>query len=221
MLKRNLLLIFCFVISFGIAQEDSSNTHKKYWEDQLYFGLNYNVLINQPSGVDPSKVSYGVQLGYIKDIPVNKKGTTAFGLGIGYSYDFFSHSLVVNNAEEFSINANVSNNKLKIYNVEVPIQFRIRTSDAVTYSFWRLYVGARFSYTFSHKFQYTLADEDLEFFNIDNFNKFQTGIEFSGGYGAFNLYAYYGLTPIFDNALLNDENINTSILKIGLIFYLL
>jgi len=128
---------------------------------------------------------------------------------------------LVVDSSDFFVNNNASSNKLKLYNVEFPIQLRIRTSDAVTYSFWRLYVGARLNYTFFHKFQYSLEDEDFEFSDLDSFNKFQTGIEFSGGYGAFNFYMYYGLSPIFKDVFLNDEAISTSVAKFGLIFYLL
>jgi len=202
------------------SQKDSISSNNKYWEDQLYFGLTYNVLTNQPSSVSDSEVSYGFSLGYIKDIPLNKKGITAFGIGLGYNYDFFSHGLVVNSSD-FSVNNAVTNNKIKTYNIEVPIQFRIRTSDAVTYSFWRVYFGARLSYNFFNKFQYTFEGEDFNITNVDTYNKFQTGLELSAGYGAFNFYAYYGITPIFDNAKLNGDDIETSILKLGLIFYLL
>jgi len=71
-----------FLVFLGIksyAQIDSLNTKGSYWEDQLYFGITYNVLLGQPEGVEASNVSYGFSAGYIKDIPLNKEGTIAFG----------------------------------------------------------------------------------------------------------------------------------------------
>ena len=224
MLNKNyfLLFIISFITLNTFSQKDSLNVNSKYWEDQLYFRLSYNILQNQPSGVGPTNVSYGFSTGYIKDIPLNKKGSRAIGIGVGYSYDFFDQDLVVNSSDFIKDEDNtVNNNKLKIYDIELPIQFRIRTSDAVTYSFWRVYFGARFSYNLLHKFQYIDDGLDYEFKNLSTYNKFQSGIEFSAGYGAFNFYVYYALTPLFSNATLVDEVINTSILKLGLVFYLL
>jgi len=222
MIKRiSFSLFFLFAITLHLhAQKDSLNVNKSYWEDQLYFSLTYDVLKEQPSTLESSEVSYGFSTGYIKDLPVNKKGTIAFGIGVGYSYDIFSHDLVVK-SNSFEVDSDVSSNRFKMYNIEFPIQFRWRTSDDVTYSFWRVYLGSRLSYNFFNKFQYVLEEIDYSFSNIESYNKLQTGIELSAGYGAFNFYMYYGLSPIFKDAFLNEEVISTSVAKFGLIFYLL
>ena len=219
--KMRLSLLFLMFLGIkSYAQIDSLNTKGSYWEDQLYFGITYNVLLGQPEGVEASNVSYGFSAGYIKDIPLNKEGTIAFGAGLGYSYDLYTHGLVVDDTS-FFLNSEVNSNRFKTSNIEVPLQFRWRTSDAVTYAFWRVYFGVRVSYNFFNRFQYSLSGEDFEFTNLDTFNKFQTGLELSAGYGAFNFYAYYGLSPVFKDAFLDNERIDTKILKVGLIFYLL
>ncbi len=215
-------LLFCLIFSLGklSAQIDTLQTKKTYWEDQLYVVINYNILRNQPSGLDPSGVSYGFSLGFIKDIPLNKEGTLALGTGIGYNYDLFSHSLAFDGSVFFT-DDDVNTNRLKMYNVEFPIQLRWRTSDSETYSFWRVYFGPKFSYNFFHKFQYQLSGDNFEFSGLETFNNFQSGLELSAGYGAFNLYVYYGLSPVLKGAFLDDQAINSSILKLGLVFYIL
>lgn len=221
-MKKFIEVIFLLLVTSNIfSQKDSLDVNSKYWEDQLYINITYNIFNNQPEDVSTSEFSYGLSFGYIKDIPLNKKNTFAFGIGLGYNYDLFTHSLVVNNTNNFTVNEAISSNKLKTHNIEFPLQIRWRTSDAVTYSFWRIYAGVRISYNLANKFSYTLEDEDFNFNNIDNYNRLQTGIELSVGYGAFNLYTYYGLSSVYDNATYNAENIDTSILKLGLIFYLL
>lgn len=220
-MKKQFLIITLLTITLSIfSQKDSLKVNNSYWEDQLYINITYNSLYNQPDGIASSEFSSGIGFGYIKDIPLNKNNTFAFGIGIGYNYDLYTHSLVITDSG-FSTDIVASLNKLKTHNIEFPIQIRWRTSDAVTYSFWRIYAGLRLSYNISNKFSYTASNQDYTFKNIDTYNKLQTGVELSIGYGAFNLYSYYGLSPIYKNALYNNESVSTTIFKVGLIFYLL
>jgi len=200
-MKKELLIYVLLIFSLGMyAQIDSLKIGDSYWEDQLYVNVTYNILVNQPEGVENSQLSYGV--------------------GLGYNYDFYNQSLVVQD-NIFTVNNEASSNRLNLHNLELPIQIRWRTSDAVTYSFWRVYLGVKVSYNLSNTFSYTLNNEDIRIRNIDSFNRFQTGLELSFGYGAFNFYTYYGLSTLYDDAVLVNETINTKALKLGLIFYLL
>lgn len=222
-MKDRFFLFVLFLSVSIVAQQDSLKLGERYWEDQLYIKFTYNVLNKQPKNIDNNGFSYGVSVGYIKDLPFSKAGNWAAGIGLGYSYDSFSHNLqVVNNLGEIKISENsVSSNKIKLHGIEFPIQLRWRNSDAVTYSFWRIYAGVRLSYNFSNKFRYRLNNKNYSFTNIPTYNNFQTGLELSVGYRAFNFYVYYGLTPMYKKALLNNQEIGTRVAKFGLIFYLL
>lgn len=217
------LISFLFLINSvtSFAQKDSLQVETRYWEDQLYISVSYNTLTKQPKSVNGSGFSYGISGGYIKDIPFNIKGKWAAGIGLGYSYDVFSHDLLISSSEVFSADAGKSSNKFKLHTIEVPLQIRWRNSDATTYSFWRIYTGIRLGYNISNSFKNNENNQSYTLSNINAFNKFQTGLEFSAGYGAVNFYVYYGLTPMYKNAKLNGEKINTKIAKFGLIFYLL
>jgi len=46
-------------------------------------------------------------------------------------------------------------------------------------------------------------------------------VTLSAGYDEFNIHIFYGLTPVFKDSNLNGEEINTKILKFGLVFYFL
>jgi len=220
-MKKKILIVLLFLINSNLfSQNDSINVNPKYWEDQLYIGVAYNIFNNQPDAVDASEFSAGLSFGYIKDIPLNKGNTFAAGIGIGYNYDLYTHTLVANETN-FTINDDASLNKLKTHNIEFPIQIRWRTSDAINYSFWRIYAGMRVTYNLYNKFSYTLEGEDFAFKNINSYNKVQTGIELSVGYGAFNLYTYYGLSSVYKDATFDNETIQTNIIKLGVIFYLL
>lgn len=213
-----LLLLFFQIVAF--CQKDSLRLGTRYWEDQLYISVTYNVLNKQLEGLGGNAFSYGLSAGYIKDIPFNKKGKWATGVGIGYNYDSFSHGLRV--FEDGNITTeSVSSNKIRLHNIEFPIQLRWRNSDAVTYSFWRIYAGVRLNYNFSNIFKYTFNNQNYKFSDIPIYNNFQTGLELSVGYGTFNFYMYYGLAPMYKNVYINKKSVDTRIAKFGLIFYLL
>ncbi len=219
--------ILSFFILFSVfniqAQNDSLQIGDKYWEDQLYINVSYNVLNNQPVEVSKSGFSYGFSGGYIKDIPFNKSGKVALGIGLGYGFDSFSHNLKVikGNPNRFESGSDLKSNKLRLHNIEIPIEFRWRTSTANTYSFWRIYAGLKVSYNISNVFTYTDVNVPVNISNLNEFNKWQTGLTMSAGYGTFNFHVYYGLTSLFKNASINNNPINTKIVRLGLSFYLL
>lgn len=213
------LSLICPLITF--SQKDSLQLGDRYLEDQLYIGITYNVFLKQPSNADESGFSFGVSTGYIKDIPFNRKGKWAAGIGLGYNYGTFSHDLLIDSSDNFSIDALASLNRIRLHNIEMPIQLRWRDSDSVTYSFWRVYAGVRLSYNIANTFKYTVNNQNFRFTDVGVYNKFQTGLELSVGYGVINFFVYYGLTPMYKNAFINKEAINTKIAKFGLIFYLL
>ncbi|MFY7670325.1 porin family protein [Tenacibaculum sp. MEBiC06402] len=213
-----LSIMFC---SYSVAQRDSLRLGQKYWEDQLYMAISYNVMRNQPESAETTGFSYSLSFGYIKDVPFTKKGNFSAGLGVGYSYSSFNHDLQVVDDNTLQIADGIVANKLKTHNLEFPIQFRWRTSDAVTYSFWRVYAGLNLSYNLNNSFSYELNTQAVEFSNIPIYNKFQSGLELSAGYGAFNFYFYYGLSPVYQNVEINGDEVTSKITKFGLIFYLL
>lgn len=220
-MKKLLTICLLFFSMFLVAQKDSLQLGEPYWEDQLYFSVSYNILDKQPKGAESNAFSYGLSLGYIKDIPFNRKGNWAAGIGIGYNYDSFNHRLQVDEKGNLTLNSAINSSKIKLHNLELPIQLRWRTSNAVTYSFWRVYAGIRLSYNLNNNFSYTLNNQYYNYNNINSYNNFQTGLEFSAGYSAFNFYIYYGLTPIYKKITINEVPVNTQIIKLGLVFYLL
>lgn len=212
-MKYFFTLIF---LSFSyLIFSQKTNLPERYWEDQLYASVTYNTLNNQPSNLSKNKFSYGIGFGYIKDIPFNRLGKWALGLGLGYGFDVFNHKMHIDNSENFSPSTN--DNKLYLHNLEFPIQLRWRNSDAKKYAFWRIYGGVRLSYNINN----TYSSDTKTIKNIKAYNKFQTGLELSVGYNSINFYIYYGLNPLFKDVKINNEQINTRIARLGVIFYIL
>lgn len=223
-MKRLLFFIVLLSGAFAFGQKDSLQLGEKYRDDQLYVSFTYNQLFSQPSPIGGSGFSYGFSGGFIKDIPFTKEGDLSIGIGIGYGFDSFNHGLKVtelNNVYSFSVDNTISSNKFSMHTLEFPLEFRWRTSNAKKYKFWRIYTGVKFGYNLTNKFNYVENSTAVGLKNIPNFRKFQYGLTISAGYDAFNAHIYYGLTPILENATLGTTTIDTKILKIGLVFYIL
>ena len=215
------LLFFVYKIS---AQKDSLQLGDRYAEDQIYASISYAQFFNQPNTISKSDFSYAVSIGFVKDIVLNKNGNVSLAFGVGYGFDFFNHELKIeelNDITSFSTAASLDSNVFKSHNLEFPLELRWRTSNARKYDFWRIYGGVKFLYNLSNKFQFVENSTEFVFKNVNSYNSFQYGLSLSAGYDAFNVNFYYSLFPLFNKATINGEEINTSILKFGLIFYIL
>lgn len=200
-----------------------------YKEDQFYVGITYNLLGNIPSNLSQSGFSTGFHLGFIKDIPINKKRNLAIGIGVGYSANSFNQNLLVNKDSFGNFGYSIlsdsdtySKNKFSMHLIELPIEFRWRTSTATDYDFWRIYTGFKLGYVFTNTTKYAGDLGVLKYNNINEFNNFQYGLTLSVGYNTWNLHLYYALSSIFSNdAKLNGDKIEVNAIKVGLMFYIL
>lgn len=219
-MKKSFLVLLLIFSTSAFAQRDSLNLGDRYFEDQLYFGLTFNQLYNQPTDVVGSGFSYGVNFGYLKDVPLNKKGSFSLALGLGYSFDSFNHGFKLSSVDDvvvFDVIANISSNSFKTHFLEVPFEVRWRTSTANKYKFWRIYTGIKFGYNLKNSFSY----DNTTYNNVERFDKFQYGLTLSAGYSTFNFNLYYGLKPLFKDATSGEPTIGTKVLRMGIIFYIL
>ncbi len=229
--------MFLYFVSLGILVMSQNNNnadnvelYKDYREDQFYASVTYNLLNNRPNGVSQNGFSSGFHLGFIRDMPINKRRNLAIGLGLGLSSNSYNQNisiLEIDDAIIFNIiderEINVSKNKFTSYLVEFPLEFRWRTSSASQYNFWRIYTGFKLGYVLYNSAKFKSDNGNQTLSNIDDFDKIQYGLTLSVGYDTWNFHLYYGLNPIFngDNAVINDNAIDTMALKIGLMFYIL
>lgn len=226
-----LLFIIPFLSPAVLAQVDVSKTKvidSLYREDQFYLGITYNLLSNKPDGVSQNGFSTGLHLGVIRDMPINKKRNKAIGVGLGLSANTYNHNLLISNTNQdiaFSVldgnTVDYTKNRFYTYVLEMPLQYRWRTSTATEYSFWRIYTGLKVGYVFASGSKFVGSPNDIKITNNAIFNKIQYGLSISAGYNTWNFYLYYGLNDIFDTATINQEPLNLSAIKVGLMFFIL
>ncbi|TGV02371.1 porin family protein [Flavivirga rizhaonensis] len=216
--------VYCFAQEINDKEVDSL-----YREDQFYAGVTYNLLGNMPKDVEQSGFSLGFHLGFIKDMPINKNRNVAIGVGLGYSSNSFNQNLLVDKDNmgkaTYSVlkdNNTFIKNKFSNHLIELPIEFRWRTSTATEYDFWRIYTGFKLGYVFTHTTKYRGDLGRIRYTNIEDFNNFQYGLTLSAGYNTWNIFLYYALNPIFSSdANLDGNKIDMNTIKIGLMFYIL
>ncbi|WP_405562955.1 porin family protein [Polaribacter sp. Asnod6-C07] len=221
------IIYFALFLFFSLnvyAQKDSLQLGDRYAEDQIYTSISYAQFFDQPEGISRSGFSYALSFGFIKDFTLNKKGNVAIAFGVGYGFDFYNHELKVeefNNITSFSDGSSLTSNLFKTHSLEFPLELRWRTSTAKKYNFWRIYGGVKFLYNLSNKFEFEENSTVFTYKNVSSYNQFQYGLTLSAGFDEFNINIFYSLTPVFESATFNGEDINSSILKFGLIFYIL
>lgn len=224
------IVILSLVSCQSILGQDSikSITDNLYREDQFYFGVTFNLLGKLPQDMSQNGFSSGFHLGFIRDMPINKSRTLAFGLGLGYSANSFNQNLLISTDQQGELNyqilesASFTKNKFSMHLVELPFEFRWRTSTTDSYKFWRIYSGFKFGYVLASTSKFIGSPQNIKLKNIDHFEKIQYGFTLSVGYNTWNAYLYYALNPIFKNeANIDGKSIDVNAIKIGLIFYIL
>jgi hypothetical protein len=206
---------------------DSSKVNPRYFEDQFYLGITYNFLLGQPEGVNQQNLSYGLQGGFIKDLPFNSDRTIGMGIGLGLGLNTYYANIRATeqvDGVQYTVideNEQYKRSKLETHLVELPIEFRWRNSNAEVYKFWRIYTGIKFAYVYDSRSKFVSDLEKVSFSNPDS-RKLQYGLTFNFGYNSFNAHIYYSLTNLLnDNVILGQESIKMKPLRVGLIFYIL
>ncbi|MUU79297.1 porin family protein [Winogradskyella endarachnes] len=231
---KNVVFLILILISYiGNSQSDkldNFDTDYQYREDQFYASVTYNIINHKPSGVSQSGFSSGFNIGFIRDMPINKNRNIAFGIGLGLSSNSYNQKNLlieeVANGVTFTIidedDYDVSKNKFTTYLIEVPFEFRWRTSNAEDYNFWRIYTGFKVGYLLYNSVKFESETLNSNLYNSGSFEKLQYGLTLSAGYSTWNFYLYYGLNPIFDSSLkLEESGIEMKPINIGLMFYIL
>ena len=225
--KYKYCLIIFFLLSFVESQAQvnkDSLIDVKYLEDQLYLSITYAILNNKPAEISQNGFSGGFSIGFIKDIPLNAMRNVGVAIGVGYAHNSYVQNLKISRESQttlFELADDYKSNRFGISAIEMPIELRWRTSTPQKYSFWRIYGGVKISYLVAMKTKFKNADVFITTNNIPELNKIQYGLTLAAGYSTWNIYCYYGLSPLFKSAVFNGQNLDLKDINIGLKFYIM
>ena len=231
------LFLGCFLFLFVLpvfSQENTSieNAPKVkidslYREDQFYFSFTLNTLQNKPIGLTQDKFSPGFSLGFLRDMPLNKKRTFAIAPGLGVTYNNYIQNLAITESNDVPVysvidsDVDYNKNKFSLLSIDVPLELRWRSSTFESHKFWRIYGGFKMSYLIYDKSVYQDSQGKIVVTNNKDFNNFQYGAYIASGYNSINVYAYYGLNALFQSAKTTTQSIDMNSLNVGIIFYIL
>lgn len=237
--KFLLLFLWFFAPFLSFAQDKEEASYKisdtiptvldsLYREDQFYIGFSFDLLLNKPSTISQSAFSGGLHLGFMRDFSLNKKRNTGLAAGIGWSIDTYGQNLFIGEAESGetifrSLNSSIdySTNRFSTQTVELPVEFRWRTSTSETYKFWRIYTGLKLGYVYYFRSNFVQPDNQVLQTKVPEFDRMRLGATFTFGYNTFNFQFYYSLNSLFKDGKVDGEPLGMSPFKIGLMFYVL
>ncbi|PIE48507.1 MAG: hypothetical protein CSA40_00065 [Flavobacteriales bacterium] len=214
-------LIILFVQTAGLMAQDSLLIGKPYLEDQLYFGITYNHLLNKQEVISQNGLSLGLQAGFIKDIPLNRNRNKGLAIGLGYEYSKFQSNLLPQD-QTFSLVGDFNKNKFETHSITIPFEFRFRTSNDHKYKFWRVYIGGKVSYVLYSRAVFVNSEQSIKT-SIPYLNPWQAGPQIALGYNAFNAYFFWNIIPVFQGAPVLDNAYDPNkltFIKMGLQFYI-
>ena len=218
-MRKLLLLLFLGSALQAAAQDEVTS----FREDQIYFSIAYPYFSDAPSELIQNKLSYSFSLGFIRDMPINKKRTLAVGLGLGWE-----SSTVFNNMQfevlddavtATAIQGKYQKNVLNMQSFAVPFELRWRSATELKHAFWRIYSGM----SFHLPIQLTAKNTSLEGVQKStslpqSSTLLRWNIHF--GFNTWNISIAHDLRPWAKSNTTNNS-FDIKFTKIGLIFYIL
>lgn len=232
----SILLLFALQGGNVLAQSDEEEEQalvldSLYREDQIYVGLGLDLLTNKPDDISQNGFSGHFSLGFIHDMPFNKRRNKSIGVGLGLGIDVYNQNLFIGEQpdnittiyNEVPRDVGKTTNRFSFYSIQMPLEYRWRTSTVTDYTFWRIYTGLQLEYIYHFKSTFEQTGNSVTQTDIPELNQLQYGLTFAFGYSAFNLKVYYGLSTLFneDARLENGDEVSLQVLRLGLQFYFL
>ena len=217
------LVTIIYLLSLGLYSQYSPDS-KFYREDQFFIGSTYFIQTEKIDEFKQNGFSGNFQVGFVRDLPLNKNSTKALGIGFGYELNYFTSNIQPaeqNDRIDYRIIVSrflESKNKITFSSISLPIEYRWRKSSIDKYKFWRIYSGFKIKKNFSLKSNPSYGSDTV----IKDFNDWTSSIYINAGYNTWNISLEYDLNPIIeDKKTINGDNLNISFLRLGLIFYFL
>jgi len=231
-----LFVITCTMIVHAQTETDDifgllANTEKQKMRTEDYFisEVFSDIWQQTPQGLKTATLNRGYNANILMDYPLGKSNF-AFAIGLGLSFhNMYSNSILnremdtIGNYTQNSVFTEIpesfsyKNNKLTLMYLDIPLEFRFRTKN-LTDNF-KFALGFKAGYNIKNYTKYhgdkldgTLAHDggaaSIKFkeYNIPNIENLRYGITARIGYGRYNLFAYYALTPLMTKGKSNADD---------------
>lgn len=177
-------------------------------KDRLVVDFSYDMLLNLPDSIKMKGFSRGVNVYFTYDIVIGKsRFSVAPGIGIGNNNYFHKYSISSDSLGtyfgKYPDGANVKRSKIALSYADIPVELRYRSPLNKKGNSWKIAAGIKAGIMIQNKWKYKGDDfgrgEKFKTYDIENVNKFRYGVMLRGGYGIWNLFAYYSLSDVFND----------------------
>ncbi|HZH68477.1 MAG TPA: porin family protein [Chitinophagales bacterium] len=176
--------------------------------DRIVIDFSYDMLLNLPDSIKTKGFSRGINVYFTYDIVLgNSRFSIAPGIGFGSNNYFMNYKISSDTAgvyfDEFDKEVKPKKSKIGLTYIDIPVELRFRSKPNKKGTSWKLAAGFKAGYMIQNKWKYKGTDfgmgKKFKQFDIEHVNKFRYGVMLRGGYGIWNLFAYYSLSDVFNN----------------------
>jgi hypothetical protein len=175
-------------------------------DDRLILDLTLDNYAVRPASLEVNIIkSRGVNIKLMKDRLI-RNTLFSFGYGLAFgSQNFDTDRFIIvddtlGHTYFVSIDpaVDVKTNKLSVNYLDLPFEFRFRTSPNTKNNSFKIALGFKIGVLLQSHVKYEDDGGKLKLFNINNLNKYRYGVDSRIGYGIWGLNAYYSLISLFD-----------------------
>ncbi len=176
--------------------------------DRLVVELSYDMLLNLPDSIKTKGFSRGANVYFTYDVVLgHSRFSIAPGIGVGNNNYFMKYHISSDSLgthfNSFEEGIKVKKSKIALSYIDIPVELRYRSPLNKKGTSWKLAAGFKVGYMVQNKWKYKGDDfgngEKFKKYNIEHLNKFRYGVMLRGGYGIWNLFAYYSLSEVFND----------------------
>ncbi len=201
-----------FLSSYSSAQIDANTNDSKDWKnnrDRIIFQFGYAGWLHSDSVLKTEWFSRSASIYFNYDVQFGKSNFS-FAPGIGLTSDnvYLNSGISIDdstNVSSFFLLPNqdaVKSNKISITYIDVPLELRFRTKPDKHDNSWKIAAGLKIGLTAKTLSKLKISEEGenriYKTTNLQNTMGYHYGPTFRFGYGWFNLFAFYSLTPFFE-----------------------
>lgn len=200
-----------FLSFFSFAQEVSVTESNDDWKnnrDRIIFQFGYAGWMHSDLVLQTEWFSRSASIYFNYDVQFGKSNFS-FAPGIGLTADNVylnsSISLDLDNVSSFTLLDNqdaVKSNKIVITYIEAPLELRFRTNPDKHDNSWKIAAGLKIGLTAKTLSKLKVSEDGenriYKTTNLQNTMGYHYGPTVRFGYGWFNLFAFYSLTPFFE-----------------------
>lgn len=185
----------------------SAFLHAQYMPRQgesVQFSYGYAMLLQTPEELQQA-YSDAWQLQFMNEILLGTKNHFSFSYGLGFSqFNWRSNLRIITSPAAQELNYSYlatdsiyNKNRLLATYVDLPIEIRWRSNTNKYGRYWRFYFGGLVGYRMNSSSLFKVDDYSVKNYGISDLANVHYGVFVRTGFWMFNVYAYYGINPVF------------------------